>query len=532
MARVDTPIQEISAPCEAASGRRETLPGVARPTAEMIVAAMGTAMRRVPRADHVASWAGVAPGHHARAGKRLSGTTRQGQRCLRTVWVQAAHAAARPSRTDRRAQYRRLATRRGKQRAMRAVAPSMLVMADSRIQRQEPSREAGGDFVDRLPPEDTARRLVKRLEHLGYHVALQHHSTDSTPSQRVFSRQCQCWCRAKFLGGPMRLHRLAQHSLLVVFGLTLAWGMCEVALRVAYRTPWHMQLLQAQTGNQLLQYRRNQLGLRDRDYPTIKPPATRRVLVLGDSFTFGSGVPDDFAVFPKVLEELLNKPTGSEKTPHIDVLNGGLPGSLTGDWVQLLERVNDSFHPDVVLVVFFLRDGTRTSSMGSFFGPVRNRITRRNSTSRRYRYSFVYRLVRDSVDRRRIAEQYTATLNRSYFGTSEQTVEWRLAQKNILQLARFAREHAAVMGLAIFPILVDLHDQYPFGAICDTMNAFAVSNSIPVHNLLPDFKGHDAPGLWVSVFDQHPNERGHAIAARALLPFVRDLLANHEQGLP
>ena len=95
MARFDTQIQEISAPFEAAIGRRETIPGVARPTAEMIVAAMGTAMRRVPRADHVASWAGVAPGHHARAGKRMSGTTRQGQRCLRTVLVQAAHAAAR-----------------------------------------------------------------------------------------------------------------------------------------------------------------------------------------------------------------------------------------------------------------------------------------------------------------------------------------------------------------------------------------------------------------------------------------------------
>ena len=70
MARFDTPIQEISAPFEAASGLRDTIPGVARPTAEMIVAEMGTAMRRFPRADHVASWAGVAPGHHERAGKR------------------------------------------------------------------------------------------------------------------------------------------------------------------------------------------------------------------------------------------------------------------------------------------------------------------------------------------------------------------------------------------------------------------------------------------------------------------------------
>jgi transposase len=97
------------------------------------------------------------------------------------VLVQAAHAAARTKGTYLSAQYRRLATRRGKNRAIMAVAHSMLVMAYHIIQRQEPYREAGADFCDRLQPEDTARRLVKRLESLGYQVTLQNASTEAMP---------------------------------------------------------------------------------------------------------------------------------------------------------------------------------------------------------------------------------------------------------------------------------------------------------------------------------------------------------------
>jgi hypothetical protein len=93
--------------------------------------------------------------------------------------VQAAHAAARTTSTSLSAQYRRLATRRGKKRAMMAVAHARLIMAYSMLQRQEPYREAGGDFFDQLQPQDTAWRLIKRLEHLGYCVTLQSPTTDS-----------------------------------------------------------------------------------------------------------------------------------------------------------------------------------------------------------------------------------------------------------------------------------------------------------------------------------------------------------------
>jgi transposase len=181
IARCDERIQEIDAPCEAAVGLLDTIPGVARYTAEMIVAEIGTDMSRFPSADHLAAWAGVAPGNHESTGKRTSGKTHKGNRFLRTILVQAAHAAARTKGTSLRAQYRRLATRRGKKRAILAVAHSMLVMAYYMIQRQEPYREAGADYFDQLQPEDTARRLGKRRESLGDQVTLQTQTSGAMP---------------------------------------------------------------------------------------------------------------------------------------------------------------------------------------------------------------------------------------------------------------------------------------------------------------------------------------------------------------
>jgi transposase len=173
MARFDAQMQAICGPFAEAVSLRDTIPGVARRAAEMIVAEIGTEMTRFPSADHLASWAGVAPGHHESAGTRASGKTRKGHRFLRTTLVPAAHAAVRTKGPYLSAPYQRLAAQRGKKRALLAVAHSILVRAYDIIQRQEPYREAGADFFDRLQPEDTARRLVKRLESLGYHVTVQ-----------------------------------------------------------------------------------------------------------------------------------------------------------------------------------------------------------------------------------------------------------------------------------------------------------------------------------------------------------------------
>ncbi len=173
IARFNTEIEAYCRPFEEAVSLLDTIPGVARATAEAIVAEIGTDMTRFPSADHLSAWAGVAPGNHESAGKRRSGRTRQGNKPLGAALNQAAHAAARTKNTYLAAQYHRLAARRGKKKAIVAVMHSILVMAFHMIQRKEPYRELGGNYFDQRRPEITADRLVKRLEKLGYEVALQ-----------------------------------------------------------------------------------------------------------------------------------------------------------------------------------------------------------------------------------------------------------------------------------------------------------------------------------------------------------------------
>jgi transposase len=171
--RFNEQIEAYCRPFEEAVVLLDTIPGVGRETAEVIVAEIGTDMGRFPTANHLAAWAGVAPGNNESGGKRRSGRTRQGNKPLGAALNQAAHGAARTKDTYLSAQYHRLARRIGKKKAIVAVAHSILVIAYHLIQRQEPYRELGGDYFDKRRPEATARNLVKRLHRLGYQVSLQ-----------------------------------------------------------------------------------------------------------------------------------------------------------------------------------------------------------------------------------------------------------------------------------------------------------------------------------------------------------------------
>lgn len=170
--RFDAAIQQACAPFEEAVERLDTIPGIARSAAEQIVGEIGSDMSRFPTARHLAAGAGVAPGNHESGGKRLSGRIRQGNLALRRVLVQAAHAAAHTKDTYLSAQYHRLAGRRGKKRAVLAVAHSILIICYHLIARKETYKELGGNYFDQRKPEATVRHLVSRLQKLGYDVTL------------------------------------------------------------------------------------------------------------------------------------------------------------------------------------------------------------------------------------------------------------------------------------------------------------------------------------------------------------------------
>lgn len=151
----------------------DTIPGVGRRAAEIILAEIGTEMARFPSAKHLASWAGMCPGNKESGGKRLSGKTRKGNPWLRQVLIEVAHAASKTKDTYLAAQYRRLATRRGKQRALVALGHTILVIAYHLLTRRGPYHELGPLYFDILDRQRVQQRLVKRLERLGYAVNLQ-----------------------------------------------------------------------------------------------------------------------------------------------------------------------------------------------------------------------------------------------------------------------------------------------------------------------------------------------------------------------
>ncbi len=160
----------------------DTIPGIQRQLAILLVAEIGVDMSRFPSDRHLTAWAGVAPGNNETGRKRRASQTRQGNKYLCSGLVLGAHGAAQTKDTYLRALYHRIAARRGKGRAAVAVGRTILQMAYHMIRRNQPYHELGSNYLDALDKERTAKRLIKRLEALGFEiVATERASVPSTP---------------------------------------------------------------------------------------------------------------------------------------------------------------------------------------------------------------------------------------------------------------------------------------------------------------------------------------------------------------
>jgi transposase len=152
--------------------RLDAIPGIARRTAEIVLAEIGTDVHRFPTAAHLASWAGMCPGQHESAGKQTSGKTRKGSPWLRRALVEAATAAAKSKRSYLASQYSRLARRRGAKKAAVAVGHSILVIIWHLLEHDCPYVDLGSTYFDQRDHSHVKRHLVQRLEQLGYAVTL------------------------------------------------------------------------------------------------------------------------------------------------------------------------------------------------------------------------------------------------------------------------------------------------------------------------------------------------------------------------
>jgi transposase len=176
---IDQLTARIEAAMEPFRGFRElicTIPGISILTADVIVAETGADMSRFPTAGHLASWAGTTPGKNESAGKVKSSKTRPGNPYLQGALGAAAMVCGQHPHSYYGARYRRIASRRGPQKANVAIQHSMLIaiwhMGTTGTLYDDP----GADYFARLNPARAKNRAIHQLEAMGYRVTLDHAS--------------------------------------------------------------------------------------------------------------------------------------------------------------------------------------------------------------------------------------------------------------------------------------------------------------------------------------------------------------------
>jgi transposase len=169
---VQRAIEERLAPFEEAVTLAQSVIGIQATAAAAIVAEIGIEMHRFPSDKHLASWAGISPGNKQSGGKRLSGATTSGNPYLRAILGEVAWAIARTKDNYLSAFYHRVARRRGKQKAIMALAHKVLVILYHVLREKKPYTDLGADYFDTLDASRIQRHHVRRLEQLGYTVML------------------------------------------------------------------------------------------------------------------------------------------------------------------------------------------------------------------------------------------------------------------------------------------------------------------------------------------------------------------------
>ena len=169
---MDELIDEYMKEYEKNKKKLEKIPGLGKRSSEIILAEIGQDMNRFPTAGHISSWAGVCPGNNESAGKRRSGKSRKGNKILKSTLVECAQSAVRRKDTFFYAQYQRISMRRGKKRAILAIAHSILISIYYMMKEDKEYEELGADFYNKFNKEKKANAYMKKLKELGYDVQI------------------------------------------------------------------------------------------------------------------------------------------------------------------------------------------------------------------------------------------------------------------------------------------------------------------------------------------------------------------------
>ncbi|MGB2987167.1 MAG: SGNH/GDSL hydrolase family protein [Phycisphaerae bacterium] len=253
----------------------------------------------------------------------------------------------------------------------------------------------------------------------------------------------------------------------------------------------------------------NSHGMRDREPLPDDTESLFRIIVLGDSFTFGYGISGE-RTYPVVLEDLLNE---SSKVPPFayDVLNLGVAGYATRDEAVVLEHVGLRWSPRVVVVGYVLNDPETD--------PIQS-LTAYYHRPAWWQYSHVLRAVAKAKNNWDIARLGRGDYFRHLH--APHCDKWRSVTDAFQHIRQLTESRGIAVLVVIFPIIVDNWEDYPYLDIHQQVLETAKTNGFDCLDLYDAFSQHKPQDLTVSGSDAHPNEHGHYIAAQAIKEKLAD----------
>jgi hypothetical protein len=238
-------------------------------------------------------------------------------------------------------------------------------------------------------------------------------------------------------------------------------------------------------------------GLRDRDYSPTKTEGEYRILALGDSLTFGWGVPVE-QTYPKVLEQMLNSNRSGE-SPIFQVINAGVGNYNTVQEVAYFKERGLSYQPDEVVLGFYINDAEPVPSPEE--GWLR-------------RTSYLYVLARSGWDafQRSLGtkESYTDYYSGLY---TESNPGWRACRKALEELIELTSRHDIRLRIVLLPELHFPNGHYPFAPVHRLVAGIGERYGVSTLDLQNAFSAHKPESLWVTPGDAHPNARAQEIIA-------------------
>jgi len=317
----------------------------------------------------------------------------------------------------------------------------------------------------------------------------------------------------------MKIKNLLKNILLIVTSLILFFIIAEglTILLWDYKPQGEHVGVVIKDGNRRvvhegIEYITNSLGLREREL-NKRPKAEKTILLLGDSFVWGDGLPVESLISTK-LEKKLNQLGYS-----VEVVNGGGGGGNAESEYNFLVKLSPIYKPSEVIVFFFTNDILEDESLKDYSDMRVAKSWRQNIKeflrSRSHFFAFLYYLYKDRIVE--IIGVPKFMLPPDYFDLDDSKPGWKNFKIYALKMRDFCKENNIVFSYVIIPTLTVLNDKYPYKEMHEALKKFFNESGIDYFDLFPVFSPYRPSKLWVNLENSHWNDFATSIAADAII---------------